>query len=544
MNTETESLQSVLDCALAGISQTREAFTPQLKPHEVGTVISVFTGIAKVSGLPGVGFEELVKFPGDVSGIAFNVDEDEIGVVLLGEYWHLHTGDEVERTGRVMDVAVGDGLLGRVIDPLGHPLDGNGPVTASERLPIERPAPSIMNRAPVTVPLQTGIKVIDALIPIGRGQRELILGDRQTGKTAIAIETILNQRGQNVVCVYCAIGQRASAVAKAVANLREKGAMEYTAVVVTEGNDPPGLAYIAPYAATSIAEYFMETGRDVLVVYDDLTQHARAYRELSLLLRRPPGREAFPGDIFYIHSRLLERATHLRKELGGGSLTALPIIETEAQNISAYIPTNLISITDGQIYLSPSLYELGVLPAVDVGKSVSRVGGKAQCAAYRTVAGDLKLAYAQFEELETFARFGAHLDENTRNIIEHGHRIRACLKQPEFAPVSMPAQIAILLALIAKLFEDVPLALMTDAEQAVRKAAEDIPAEVVGRLETAGTLSDDDRDTIIEIAHQTLKEFQPKPEQNQQAKEDTQPKAQAKPGESNPELKAPPDEKP
>ena len=265
--------------------------------------------------MPSVGFEELLKFPGGVFGIAFNVDEDEIGVVLLGEYWHLHAGDEVERTGRVMDVAVGDGLLGRVIDPLGRPLDGHGPVAASERLPIERPAPPIMDRAPVTVPLQTGLKVIDALIPIGRGQRELILGDRQTGKTAIAIDTILNQRGQDVVCVYCAIGQRASAVAKAVATLREKGAMDYTVVVVTEGNDPPGLAYIAPYAATSIAEHFMEAGRDVLIVYDDLTHHARAYRELSLLLRRPPGREAFPGDIFYIHSRLLERATHLRKEL-------------------------------------------------------------------------------------------------------------------------------------------------------------------------------------------------------------------------------------
>ena len=310
-----------------------------------------------------------------------------------------------------------------------------------------------MDRAPVTVPLQTGLKVIDALIPVGRGQRELILGDRQTGKTAIAIDTILNQRDQNVLCVYCVIGQRASAVAKAVATLREKGAMDYTVIVVTEGNDPPGLAYIAPYAATSIAESFMEAGRDVLIIYDDLTHHARAYRELSLLLRRPPGREAFPGDIFYIHSRLLERATHLRKELGGGSLTALPIIETEAQDISAYIPTNLISITDGQIYLSPSLFELGVLPAVDVGKSVSRVGGQAQRAAYRAVTGDLKLAYAQFEELETFSRFGARLDEDTRKTIEHGRRIRACLKQPEFSPVSVPAQIAVLVALTAGLFD-------------------------------------------------------------------------------------------
>ena len=511
MNVAPESLQSVFDSAFAGISQARDTFTPQLIPHEVGTITSVSTGIARVSGLPGVGFEELIKFPGGVFGIAFNVDEDEIGVVLLGEYWHLHAGDEVERTGRVMDVAVGNGLLGRVIDPLGRPLDDNGTVSASERLPIERPSAQIMDRAPVTVPLQTGIKVIDALIPIGRGQRELILGDRQTGKTAIAIDTILNQRDQNVVCVYCAIGQRASAVAKAVANLREKGAMDYTVVVVAEGNDPPGLSYIAPYAATSIAEHFMEAGRDVLIVYDDLTQHARAYRELSLLLRRPPGREAFPGDIFYIHSRMLERATHLRSELGGGSLTALPVIETEAQNISAYIPTNLISITDGQIYLSPSLFELGVMPAVDVGKSVSRVGGKAQRAVYRAVAGDLKLAYAQFEELETFARFGARLDENTRKIIEHGRRIRACLKQPEFAPVSVPAQIAILLALTAELFDPVPMDQMTDAEQAVREAAANIPAEVCGRFETAAKLSDEDRKTVIEIARKSLARFQPKP---------------------------------
>ncbi len=512
MTAAPESLQSVFDRAFGRIGEVRQAFAPQLTPCEVGTITNVSTGIARVSGLPGVGFEELVKFPGGVFGIAFNVDKDEIGVVLLGEYSHLHAGDEVERTGRVMDVAVGDGLLGRVIDPLGRPLDGRGLVNSSERLPIERPAAAIMDRSPVTVPLQTGLKVVDALVPVGRGQRELILGDRQTGKTAIALDTILNQRGKDVLCVYCAIGQRAAAVAKAVAILREKGALDYTVVVVTEGNDPPGLAYIAPYAATSIAEYFMEAGRDALIVYDDLTQHARAYRELSLLLRRPPGREAFPGDIFYIHSRLLERATHLSSERGGGSLTALPIIETEAQNMSAYIPTNLISITDGQIYLSPSLFALGVLPAVDVGKSVSRVGGKAQRAAYRAVAGDLKLAYAQFEELETFARFGARLDDDTRKIIEHGRRIRACLKQPEFAPVSVPAQIAVLLALTADLFDAVPLDQMTDAENAVIEAATKIPAEVSARFETAKELSDEDRQTTIELARQALAPFQPKPE--------------------------------
>ena len=518
MNAAPENLQSVFDRTFAGISQGLGAFTPQFTPREVGTVISVATGIAKVSGLPGVGFEELVKFPGDVLGIAFNVDEDEIGVVLLGEYQDLHAGDEVERTGRVMDVAVGDELLGRVIDPLGRPLDGNGPLASNQRMPIERPAAAIMDRAPVSVPLQTGLMVIDALIPIGRGQRELILGDRQTGKTAIALDSILNQRGKNVICVYCAIGQRASAVAKVVANLREKGAMDYTVIVVAEGNDAPGLTYITPYAATSIAEYFMEKGRDVLIVYDNLKQHAEAYRELSLLLRRPPGREAFPGDIFYIHSRMLERATHLSKERGGGSLTALPIIETEAQDISAYIPTNLISITDGQIYLSPSLFELGVLPAVDVGKSVSRVGGEAQWAAYRAVAGDLKLAYAQFEELETFARFGARLDDDTRKIIEHGRRIRACLKQPEFSPISVPAQITVLLALTANLFDPVPLEKMIDAGHAVREAANTIPAEVSGRFETAAKLSDEDKNAVVEIARKALVPFLPKPEPKPEVK--------------------------
>jgi F-type H+-transporting ATPase subunit alpha len=545
MTVAPENLQSVFDRTFAGISQGLEAFTPPFTPREVGTVISVATGIAKVSGLPGVGFEELVKFPGDVLGIAFNVDEDEIGVVLLGAYQDLHAGDEVERTGRVMDVAVGDELLGRVIDPLGRPLDGNGPVASNQRLPIERPAAAIMDRAPVSVPLQTGLMVIDALIPIGRGQRELILGDRQTGKTAIALDSILNQRGKNVICIYCAIGQRASAVAKVVANLREKGAMDYTVIVVAEGNDAPGLTYITPYAATSIAEYFMEKGRDVLIVYDNLTQHAEAYRELSLLLRRPPGREAFPGDIFYIHSRMLERATHLCKERGGGSLTALPIIETEAQDISAYIPTNLISITDGQIYLSPSLFELGVLPAVDVGKSVSRVGGEAQWAAYRAVAGDLKLAYAQFEELETFARFGARLDDDTRKIIEHGRRIRACLKQPEFAPVTVPAQITVLLALTANLFDPVPLEKMIDAGHAVREAAATIPAEVSARFETAAKLSDEDKKTVVEIARKALAPFVPKPEPKPEANAEVKATTKVEPEPENkadtkPKVESPP----
>ena len=510
MSAASVSLWQTVEEVFAAIDQVRTHFVPQLVAREVGTILSVATGVAIVGGLPGVGYAEMVQFSGDLTGIAFNVDEDQIGVVLLGDHAHLRAGDEAMRSGRVMDVAVGEGLVGRVIDPLGNPLDGRGPVISDSRSPIERPAPAIMDRAAVTTPLQTGLKVIDALIPIGLGQRELILGDRQTGKTSIAIDSIINQRDRGMVCIYCAIGQRASAVAKVVAVLRAQGALAYTVVVVAEGNDPPGLSYIAPYAATSIAEHFMEAGRDVLIVYDDLTQHARAYRELSLLLGRPPGREAFPGDIFYIHSRLLERATHLDEKHGSGSLTALPIIETEAEDISAYIPTNLISITDGQIYLSPTLFQLGVLPAVDVGKSVSRVGGKAQLAAFRAVAGDLKLAYAQFEELETFARFGAHLDDRTQQSITHGQRLRACLKQPELAPVPVPAQIAIVLALTANLFDPVPLERMADAEKAVREAATtSIPTEVAQRLLGTAKLADDDRAMIVQLARGALAPFIP-----------------------------------
>lgn len=500
----SETLDNIFDNSLALIEKARKAFSPQMKSYEVGIITNIATGIAKVSGLPSAGFEEMLIFAGNVRGIVFNVDIDELGVVLLGDYAHLQAGDEVRRSGHVMDIAVGNELLGRVINPLGQVLDDGLPIQATQHLPIERTATAIMDRAAVTVPLQTGLIVIDALIPIGRGQRELILGDRQTGKTAIAIDTILNQHDKNVLCVYCAIGQRASSVAKAVATLREQGAMAYTVVVVTEGNEPAGLQYIAPYAAMSIAEYYMQQGQDVLIVFDDLTKHARAYRELSLLLRRPPGREAFPGDIFYIHSRLLERATQLNKALGGGSLTALPIIETEAQNISAYIPTNLISITDGQIYLSPSLFELGVLPAVDVGKSVSRVGGKAQLAAFRAVAGDLKLTYAQFEELETFARFGARLDQDTAKSIEHGRRIRASLRQPESSPLPVAEQIILLLALTSGLFDTIALAKMSAAKNALRGIINRLPAELSTRLATSGSLSDEDHQNIIALSKQAL----------------------------------------
>lgn len=501
------TLEKIFEQTFAELRQASKQFQMQLRPREMGKITHNANGIATVSGLPNVGCDELVRFRNGLLGIAFNLDEDAVGIVLLGEYWRLQVGDEVRRTGRAMDVPVGDHLLGRVINPLGMPLDNAGPIDMAKRLPIERPATAIMDRAPVTTPLQTGIKVIDALIPIGRGQRELVLGDRQTGKTAIAIDTIVNQRGKNVLCVYCAIGQRGSSVAKVIATLRQHDALSYTVVVVAEGNAPPGLSYIAPYAATSIAEAFMEAGRDVLIVYDDLTQHARAYRELSLLLKRPPGREAFPGDIFYLHSRLLERATHLGEALGGGSLTALPIIETEAQDISAYIPTNLISITDGQIYLSPSFFELGILPAVDVGKSVSRVGGKAQRAAYRAVASSLKLAYAQFEELETFSRFGARVDAATQKVIEHGQRIRLSLKQAESSPLSVAEQIVLLLAVKAGLFDAIPLLTMPDAEQHLLEAVAEVPQALREKIETAEVLSDSDNEAILKFAKEALETF-------------------------------------
>lgn len=505
---DSNQIQISLNKAFGDISQTIANLDNQLLLREVGIVSTVINGIAKVTGLYSIGYEELLIFPGNLLGIAFDIEADEIGVVLLGEFSHLRSGDEVRRTGRVVDVPVGDVLIGRVINPLGRALDGKGPLQFIKRLPIERPAAHIMDRSPVSVPLQTGVKVVDALIPVGRGQRELILGDRQTGKTSLAISAILNQKGQNVLCVYCSIGQRGSNVASVVETLRTSGALEYTTVVVAEGSEEPGLNYIAPYAATSIAEYFMESGRDVLIVYDDLTHHARAYREISLLLRRPPGREAFPGDIFYIHSRLLERATHLNVELGNGSLTALPIVETEEQNIAAYIPTNLISITDGQIYLSPNLFELGILPAVDIGKSVSRVGGKAQLSAYQHVTGNLKMAYSQFEELEAFARYGTRLDKNTNKIIEHGRRIRRCLIQGEFELVSTVEQLAILLSLTNGLFDKVALNNMTMAEKAIRVSVADFPAALIERLYTADKLSEEDYKFILAASGEVLHPFE------------------------------------
>lgn len=500
----TLSWQSLLDETITISQQVLDKHQPELRIEEVGTVTYLGGGIARAVGLPSVQAEELVRFPGNRRGMAYNLDRDEVGIILLDKSEDLKAGCEVSRTGRVLDAPVGEELLGRVIDATGKPLDNRGALSSVKRLPVEREAPKIMQRAPVTVPLQTGIKVIDALIPIGRGQRELILGDRATGKTAIALDTIVNQKGKDVICVYCAIAQRSSAVAKLISELRQKKAMDYCVVVVAGGETTPGLQYITPYAATTMAEYFMERGKDVLIVYDDLIQHARAYRELSLLLRRPPGREAFPGDIFYIHSRLLERATHLRPEFGGGSLTALPIVETEAQNISAYIPTNLVSITDGQIYLTPNLFHKGILPAVDVGRSVSRVGGKTQLPAYRAVAGDLRLSYSQFEELEAFSRFGTQLDEATQKSLARGQRVRKALQQPQYQPIPVAEQIAVLLAVTQGIFDAVAVEKIELAAKAIRQAVRAQLPDVCQKIEAGKKLSRSDRQSLLEMATATL----------------------------------------
>jgi F-type H+-transporting ATPase subunit alpha len=497
-------LASILEQTITTSEKVLNYYLPNLKPQEIGTVNYFSQGIVKVRGLSQVKFEELVTFPDRRLGMVFNLEPNEVGVVLLDQGDDLRAGCDVYPTGEVMSVPVGENLLGRVVDGTGRALDNKGEIVARKRLPIERAAPAIMERAPVSFPLQTGIKVIDALIPIGRGQRELILGDRQTGKTAIALDTIINQKDQDVICIYCAIGQRNSAIAKLIAELSKHQALAYCIVVVAGGETPPGLQYITPYAATTMAEYFRDRGKDVLIIYDDLIQHARAYREISLLLRRPPGREAFPGDIFYIHSRLLERATHLHPDLGGGSLTALPIVETEAQNLSAYIPTNLVSITDGQIYLTPDLFQKGILPAVDVGKSVSRVGGKAQLNAYRAVAGALKLSYSQFEELEAFSRFATRLDEKTRKTLERGRKIRATLKQLQYQPIPVAEQIAVLLAVTNGLFDSIPLANLPLVEIAIRqKICQQLP-DVCDRILSGETLSQGDRLALLDIAQEAL----------------------------------------
>jgi len=497
-------LKEVLDSSLTIIDEVLKDSQSDLTLKEVGTVLSVSKGIATIKGLPHVCTDELLLFPGNTLGIVFNLDKDQVDIVLLDKGEDIAAGSEVRRTGRVLDVPVGESLLGRTVDALGRPLDNGGPIQDHKRMPIEREAPAIMDRAPVSVPLQTGIQVIDALIPVGRGQRELIVGDRQTGKTAIAVDTIINQKDKDVLCIYCAIGKEGAAVSQVIADLKKHQALDYTIVVVAKGEDTPGLNFVAPYVATTMGEYFMDQGKDVLVVFDDLIRHARSYRELSLLLRRPPAREAYPGDIFYIHSRLLERSTHLREEKGGGSLTTLPIVEIQAQNISAYIPTNLISITDGQIYCSPKLSQKGILPAIDVGLSVSRVGGKTQLPAYRTVAGDLRLVYSQFEELEAFARFGTRLDEKTRQTLERGKRLREVLKQSQYQPVQVPEQIAVLLAVTQGLFDPLSIDVLSEVKRKIYQILRSQLPDVCQRILNGEKFEQEDQQVILDLVQRII----------------------------------------
>lgn len=502
---ENKLLHGIIDDAMDAVDTALSEHPPELVLEETGMITFAGQGIVRVNGLPTVKSQELLRFPGNLMGLAFNLDPEEVGVVLMDESTGINAGSEVRRTRRVQDIPVGEALIGRVIDALGRPIDGKGPLRVSQRMPVERDAPAIMDRAPVNVPLQTGLKVVDALIPIGRGQRELILGDRQTGKTAIAIDAIINQQDKDVVCIYCAIGQRSSSISKVIDDLRQYGAIDETIIIASSEKDPPGQRYIAPYAAMTIAEFFRDRGDDALIVLDDLTKHARAYREISLLLRRPPGREAYPGDIFFIHSRLLERSTHLKEELGGGSLTALPIIETEAQNLSAYIPTNLISITDGQIYLSPQLFQQGVMPAVDVGKSVSRVGGKTQLPAYRAVAGDLRLSYSQFKELESFSRFGTRLDEETRQKLARGRRVREILNQQQYQPLPVPEQIAALFAVIEGMLDEVPTEKISKTEKKIRRIVVDEASSVCRSILEGEKLSDENRQILKDVISKVIK---------------------------------------
>ena len=437
-------------------------FEKSVRTEHVGIVTEVFDGIVRATGLSNIKSSEMVTFPGGETGVALNLEEESGGIIILGDYSTIMEGDEVRGTGKILEIGVGEGMIGRTVNVLGVPIDGQGPVKTVANYPIERVASGVITRQSVDQPMQTGIKAIDALVPIGRGQRELIIGDRQTGKTAIAIDAILNQKGQNMVCVYVSIGQKDSKLRKLENRLREGGAMDYTVIVSAGASDPAALAYIAPYAGVSIAEYFMDKGQDVLIVYDDLSKHAVAYREISLLLRRPPGREAYPGDVFYLHSRLLERACRRNKEYGGGSITALPIIETQAGDLSAYIPTNVISITDGQIFLETDLFYKGIRPAINVGNSVSRVGGSAQMKAMKKVAGTLKLDLAQFRELEAFSQFGSDLDDATKRQLERGRRAVELLKQPQYSPVLVEHQVVALYALVKGYLDDVAV---TDLEK-------------------------------------------------------------------------------
>ena len=466
---------------------------------DVGTVQRVGNGVATLSGLPGARTDELVTFPTGVQGMVLDLEHEEIDAILLGPDEGIRGGDLVTRTGKRLRVPVGRGLLGRVVSPLGEPLDAQGAVQESEWRHLERDAPGIMERAPVDTPLHTGIKIVDALVPIGRGQRELIIGDRQIGKTTLAVDSMLSQRGHGVLCVYVAIAQKKSSSLEVIEALRSNGALPYCIVVVSSPDDPPALRYLAPYAGCSMAEFFMDEGSDVLVVFDDLSKHADAYRELSLLLRRPPGREAYPGDIFYLHARLLERACRLSEEGGGGSLTALPIVETKGGNIAAYIPTNLIAITDGQIALDADLFNRGIKPAVDVGLSVSRVGGAAQSAVMRELAGNLRLDLAQYEEVSQFARFGAEVDEATRRQIQRGERLRAVLTQAPNQPLSLAGEVIGLLAVDQGLLDHVPLSEVSAVEEQLRRLVESKEPALYRRLERTGVLSGEDRDALLAV---------------------------------------------
>jgi F-type H+-transporting ATPase subunit alpha len=432
-------------------------YTVDVDVAEVGTVVSVGDGIARIHGVERAMAGEMLEFPNGLYGIALNLEEESVGAVLLGRSTEIKEGDTVKRTGRIISVPVGDAMLGRVVNSLGQPIDGKGPIATSQFLPIERIAPGVVDRQPVKEPMQTGLKAIDGMVPIGRGQRELIIGDRQTGKTAVAVDAIINQKGLDVICIYNAIGQKQSTIAQVVRTLEEAGAMEYTIVVAAGASDPAPMLYISPYSACTIGEFFRDTGRHALVVYDDLSKHAQAYREISLLLRRPPGREAYPGDVFYLHSRLLERAAKMNKELGGGSLTALPIIETQAGDLSAYIPTNVISITDGQIFLEADLFNQGFRPAINVGNSVSRVGGSAQIKAMRSVAGTLRLDLAQYRELAAFAQFGSDLDPATQKQLNRGRRLTEVLKQPQYQPLPVEKQVALIFAATNGYLDSVPV---------------------------------------------------------------------------------------
>ena len=479
-------------------------YQSQIRLTDVGTVVTVGDGIAHIHGLENCMSGELLEFPGGVYGMAQNLEEDLVGAVILGSDQNIREGDTVKRTKRIVEVPVGEAMLGRVVDALGKPIDGKGPINTTESRPVECPAPGIIERAPVNVPLQTGIKAIDSMIPIGRGQRELIIGDRQTGKTAICLDTIINQKGTGVVCVYVAIGQKRSTVAQVAETLAKNGAMDYTCIVAATASESAPLQYIAPYAGCSIGEYFMHKGKDVLVIYDDLSKHAVAYRALSLLLHRPPGREAYPGDVFYLHSRLLERAANIQN---GGSLTALPIIETQAGDVSAYIPTNVISITDGQIFLETELFNSGIRPAVNPGISVSRVGGNAQIKAMKKVAGTLKLAYSQFRELQAFSQFGSDLDADTKKRLEQGARIVEVLKQPQNSPIPVEKQVIIIYAVVSGALLDIPANQISEFEKELFSFVDSVYSDIPESIRTTGKLEDDVKEKLTKAIEECKSKF-------------------------------------